>query len=66
MRKEKLYWLEKLITQGINNVLAELEQDDSQLEKQNFSDLENQLKKRKENSSSHKKVEELRRIIQNK
>lgn len=66
MREEKLSWLEQKIMQGFDAALAEIEQNDSESEEQNLSDLEQRLKKRKENSSSHKRVEELKKITQNK
>lgn len=52
--------LEDIVIQGINDALNELEE---KRKMQKYSNLEGRLKRRKENSSSHKRINEIRKQL---
>lgn len=66
MQKDLNSWLERVISKGLKDALAELEKDDTVDQEREFNNLEERLKRRKKNSPSHKRLEELRKITRNK
>lgn len=62
MQNIKRTWLEHVISNGFKDTLAELEKDDSVDQERAFNKLEERLRQHKENSPSHKRLEELRKL----